>query len=127
MRRRVARWLEANEMPADTWDDTLLVVSELLTNAIEASPSPDARVRLQLSRSPIGCRITVADQGPGFARAPRGRQPDGGRGLLIVRRLARELTTKREPDGWTVVSAVVPGSDKVMDAIRPQESAPSGR
>jgi anti-sigma regulatory factor (Ser/Thr protein kinase) len=114
-------------VPPATWDDTLLVVSELVTNAIEASPSPYERVRVQLSRSPLGCRITVADHGPGFSRAPLGLQPEGGRGLMVVRRLSRELTTKREPNGWTVVSAVVPGTNDLNEPIRRQESAPSGR
>jgi anti-sigma regulatory factor (Ser/Thr protein kinase) len=128
VRRRVARWLEANEVPAGARDAALLVVSELVTNAIEASPTPDARVRLQLSRTSSGCRITVADHGPGFARVPLGGlQPDGGRGLHVVRRVARELTMRRERNGRTVVSAVVAGSDEPVDAITPRGSAPSGR
>jgi hypothetical protein len=46
---------------------------------------------------------------------------------MVVRRLSRELTTKREPNGWTVVSAVVPGTNDLSEPIRRQESAPSGR
>jgi anti-sigma regulatory factor (Ser/Thr protein kinase) len=93
----------------------VLVVSELLTNAIQASPEADAMVWLELSLTGAGCRITVADGGQGFTHDPRASPRNGGRGLVVVRRLAEDVSI-RCTTGWTVVSAVIPD-------IRPPGSA----
>jgi anti-sigma regulatory factor (Ser/Thr protein kinase) len=124
VRQQVARWLDARDVPATTRDDTVLVVSELLTNAIDASADSDSTVRLQLASTAAGCRVTVSDQGPGFSSARSPDTPEGGRGLYVVRRLSTELNIEREPSGWTVVSALVAPPDRLIDGITRPGSVP---
>src|SRR6266545_4910163 len=89
-RHRVVAWLASSELPRPVVEDALLVLSELVTNAVQASADPGAKVRIHLSRTKAGCRITVADSGPGFSRRPITNGDalgDGGRGLAVVRRV----------------------------------------
>jgi anti-sigma regulatory factor (Ser/Thr protein kinase) len=85
-RRIVARQL-AQHIGEETLDDVLLVVSELVTNAVLHGRG-DVDLRMELDRG----RITgaVSDEGHGFT--PRRRRPDpsrvGGHGLHIVARVA---------------------------------------
>lgn len=78
--------LDGWQVPAPTADDVVLVVSELVTNALNhALPE----VCLHLVRLPCGIlRVEVADGGPCGAR--RERDPgDGGRGLALVEALSQ--------------------------------------
>ncbi len=67
--------------------DTLLVLTELLANAVRHGRGP---VDVVLSLHPDGVRVEVADTGPG--RVQRSADPaprdTGGRGLLIVEALS---------------------------------------
>jgi anti-sigma regulatory factor (Ser/Thr protein kinase) len=72
-------------------DDALLVVSELMTNAVRhVSHGVDATVTLRLGRTGRCVRGEMSDGGPGFDVAlERPRSTDsGGRGLLLVDTLA---------------------------------------
>lgn len=84
--RRTARGrLEGWQVPDETADDVLLVVSELVTNALShALPA----VCMHLTRLPCGTvRVEVADGGPCGFRPER--DPDAcGRGLALVAALA---------------------------------------
>lgn len=85
-RRSAEGLLERWQVPAGTADDVVLVVSELVTNALNhALPA----VCLHLSRLPCGIvRVEVADGGP--CGVPLERDPDmGGRGLALVEALAQ--------------------------------------
>ena len=73
-------------MPAETASDVVLVISELVTNALNhALPA----VCLHLSRLSCGTvRVEVTDGGP--CGSPLQRDPgDGGRGLALVQALAQ--------------------------------------
>jgi anti-sigma regulatory factor (Ser/Thr protein kinase) len=110
-RHRVVSWLACSDLPRPVVEDALLVLSELVTNAVQASGGSPAKVRIHLSRTSAGCRITVADNGPGFSQRPITNGDalrDGGRGLAVVRRVAAEVAVRRRATGWTVVSALVP-------------------
>jgi hypothetical protein len=105
--RGVARaLLEGWGMPEQVVDDTVLVVSELVTNAVNHALPP---VCLRLSAPARGTvRVEVSDGGPrGVALS--GREPgDGGRGLMLVGALAR--AHGRDGDGpgataWAEVTA----------------------
>lgn len=70
--------------------DVLLVVSELVTNAVRHAPGA---LTLSLAHLPGEVRISVRDSNPA---APRARQPDlragtGGFGWPTVQRLTREV------------------------------------
>ncbi len=92
------------DVPLDA-DRFLQVMANLLSNAIKHSPA-QALVRVLLTASPEGCRITVRDRGPGVAAEFRARmfdkfsQADGsdrralggtGLGLYITRMLVERM------------------------------------
>jgi len=122
-RRAVASWLGEQGASGSATDDVLLVLSELLTNAVRASLTVGTDVRVTVANGEEGFRVTVADRGPGFTPRPSSGDslPDGGRGFTVVRGVAADLDTGRRPNGWTVVSAFVPRSGQV--ARHPQGTA----
>jgi anti-sigma regulatory factor (Ser/Thr protein kinase) len=93
--RRWARWL-ADVVDPGRLDDAMLMLSELVTNAVLHSGRP-AGAPIHLSGRLAGdrVRIGVCDCGRGFEMTcppelPRDASP-GGRGLWIVNRLADRL------------------------------------
>ncbi|MFE1883083.1 ATP-binding protein [Streptomyces diastatochromogenes] len=91
VRRRVRAVLADWQVSAEIVEDALLMVSELVTNAI-VHALPPARLRLSWVRVDERCtlRVEVTDTGPAFPGQPRvGIDPDEhGRGEAIVRALA---------------------------------------
>ncbi|WP_329179414.1 ATP-binding protein [Streptomyces sp. NBC_01477] len=85
-RRAAQTVLDGWRVPAETASDVVLVISELVTNALNhALPA----VCLHLSRLSCGTvRVEVTDGGP--CGSPLQRDPgDGGRGLALVQALAQ--------------------------------------
>lgn len=78
---------DSTELDEDLLDDAALVVSELITNAIQAGC---ARAQIDLVIDDHCLRIVVRDDAPGRVM-PREALPDdaNGRGLGIVGALAR--------------------------------------
>jgi len=78
--------------------DALIVVSELVTNAIRhggaRGPSGDVAVHAALREAVL--RLEVTDPGPGFEPGGHGPRSDGGYGLHLLDRLAAR---------WGVVGA----------------------
>lgn len=102
----LARW----QVPEETASDVVLVISELVTNALNhALPA----VCLHMSRLPCGTvRVEVSDGGP--CAAPLQRDPgDGGRGLALVQALAQAHGRHVGPEGtmaWAEFTApALPG------------------
>jgi anti-sigma regulatory factor (Ser/Thr protein kinase) len=93
-------------------DDLLLVVSELVTNAVRHGPDRGP-IHLEVQRDHV-VRIEVQDQGEGFERParPRPRQefPIGGFGLTVVGRLATGWGVTRR-GATTLVWAELPLQD----------------
>jgi anti-sigma regulatory factor (Ser/Thr protein kinase) len=81
-------------------DDAILVADELATNAIRHGQAP-RQCRLMLTEQGRRLRIEVDDAAP---TQPRMRTPDrhGGRGLVLVDRLAASWGTLRSPSHKTV-------------------------
>jgi len=85
--RRLLRMRFSHVMAEDTMDDLLVVVSELVANAVlHGSGEIDLRVAFD------GTRVTgdVADEGRGFAppRRKLAADPIGANGLYLVERIA---------------------------------------
>lgn len=86
-------------MPADLAQDGLLVVSELVANAVVHGAAP---VRLEITGEPGRVLVTVHDAAAG---TPEQQAPDAdpaadrGRGLRIVTALARDWGCVRDADG----------------------------
>ncbi|WP_328723026.1 ATP-binding protein [Streptomyces sp. NBC_00247] len=110
-RRHVARVLAEWGMHDDTEEagTILLIVSELTTNAVlhTLGQSPTFTVRLVLDRDEE-LRLEVTDSHPRWPRRlPAAVQQDNGRGLAIIRALAKECgggfgVTPTEEGGKTV-------------------------
>jgi signal transduction histidine kinase len=78
-------------LPAAVRDDVLLLVTELVANAVRhAGVGPDQSVRVALRRSRRFVRVDVIDPGGNFARVrPKPITDDpGGWGLVLVERIA---------------------------------------
>ena len=76
-----------DRMPRERLDDARLLMSEVVTNAVEHVPDA-GKIHVQVSFEDSRLRVEVADPGPGFT--VRERDPDNPRGwgLQFVQRLA---------------------------------------
>ncbi|MFG2415590.1 ATP-binding protein [Streptomyces goshikiensis] len=109
--RRAARaFLEALGQPAigrDQADTVVLVVSELVTNALRHGGGAYA---LRLAAHPGTIEVAVGDPSP---RLPRMRTPDlvdgtGGFGWHMVNDLAHHVVVTPGPEGGKTVRALLP-------------------
>jgi anti-sigma regulatory factor (Ser/Thr protein kinase) len=70
-------------------DDVMLIVSELLTNALLHSGTSEIRLRLTVEEGFL--RIAVSDGMPaGIAPGPADEKAESGRGLILVAALAQD-------------------------------------
>jgi anti-sigma regulatory factor (Ser/Thr protein kinase) len=71
-------------------DDLLLLLTELVTNAVRhGDAGPDRPLNVTLERRPRCVRVEVVDPGAGFVpRPPRAPDGSGGWGLVLVERIA---------------------------------------
>ncbi|MFF7442097.1 ATP-binding protein [Streptomyces sp. NPDC008122] len=107
-RRNVARLvMQMDACPRTLAEDLVLIVSELVTNAVLHAHGPYAlTIRLEPGRA----GIAVSDGSPDMSgrRADVGtrRIGPGGRGLKIVRALGADLFVSRAGDGKQVVAVL---------------------
>ncbi|KAK1179733.1 ATP-binding protein [Streptomyces sp. NBS 14/10] len=108
--RETARaFLEALRQPTvdpEAADTAVLVVSELVTNALRHG---GGTYTLRLAAHPDTIEVAVDDPS---SQAPRMRTPDlnggtGGFGWPMVNRLARATAVTRQPSGGKTVSALL--------------------
>ncbi|MEV6808698.1 ATP-binding protein [Streptomyces sp. NPDC017248] len=105
VRRRVAALLADWSVSPELVEDSLLVVSELVTNAIvHARPPAELRVSWVYGDHAPTLRVEVTDAGPDFAAGQSlvGVDPDEhGRGEAIVRALATRHGIRVQPERVT--------------------------
>ena len=90
-------------LPDELRDDLMLLLTELVTNAVRHSGATDgAPIEIDLTERPDCVRVEVTDPGAGFDRPDR-VVPDlsktGGLGLVLVDRLSRAWGTRQTADG----------------------------
>ncbi|MET8209447.1 ATP-binding protein [Streptomyces sp. NPDC005373] len=110
---RARRWFRkfiARHQPACSLDDCVLMISELVTNAILYGKADEEwRVRVEWWRERGSLRVDVHN--PGFPANVRLREPTAdeahGRGLCLVDALSDSWHAGPSPYGGTVVSFVV--------------------
>ncbi len=105
-RAELARELRAAAVRQSVIDDALVVLSELVTNAVRhATPGPDGHVGVEYALEPQRLWLRVSDGG---RREPGGRthvhESVGGRGLSIVAALADSWDFERHEAGTTVTA-----------------------
>jgi serine/threonine-protein kinase RsbW len=92
-------------LPRAVRDDVLLLLTELVTNAVRhADAGPGRLVRVELRQRRGAVRVAVCDEGPGFAPEARCSRPDetGGWGLMLVDRIADRWAVTRTASGTCV-------------------------
>ncbi|HEV2889793.1 MAG TPA: SpoIIE family protein phosphatase [Frankiaceae bacterium] len=106
-RREVARWLASLDAAND---DALIVVSELLANAVRVARG---HVTLTVALEGESIRVEVTDDGPGvvgledYGNALPPHEQDSGRGLFIVRALSTDVSAMSTAEG-SLIRALVP-------------------
>lgn len=91
-REAVVSALALEGVPAAVATDAVLLLSELMSNALRHTTTPRPRVRVEVDRSHL--RIAVTDAGPVPPRAPpRDPRRVGGNGIRIVDALAADWGT----------------------------------
>ncbi|MGW7257257.1 SpoIIE family protein phosphatase [Streptomyces sp. NPDC054834] len=105
-RRFTRRTLRAWEVPAEDIDPVLLVVSELVTNALVHT---DGQVRLDLTLVNHRMRVAVTDASPRTPIKPTsvGWEATGGRGILLVEAMSAAWGTLPVSGGKQVWSELV--------------------
>ncbi|SHL25874.1 ATP-binding protein [Actinacidiphila paucisporea] len=106
-RRHLRETLDLWEL-ADLADDSALVLSELLSNAVEHSRNPDGMVQTQLLRLTGGCGVRIEVHDADTARWPVLRPEGGdsairGRGLQLVNACTRRRWGVDATDGGKAV------------------------
>lgn len=88
---------ELGDCGVDRLDDVLLVMTELLTNATEASRDPAHQIRLLASVSGTDLELSVENVGEAFVTTPTmpGAERSRGRGLAIATELADVAVTEK--------------------------------
>lgn len=92
-------------LPAGVREDVLLLVTELVGNAVvHADVGPDRSLRVELRRWPGRVRVEVVDPGASLPQVHPGARPEGseGIGLFIVDRIADDWGVSRGASGTRV-------------------------
>jgi anti-sigma regulatory factor (Ser/Thr protein kinase) len=88
------------QLPTVVREDVLLLVTELVTNAVRhADVGPDESLQVELRLWPQRVRVDVVDRGTDFTgvRPRMSRDDSGGWGLLLVDRIAARWGVGRGP------------------------------
>lgn len=117
-RARLSRW----SVCADTCDTAVLVISELVTNAIVHTAS--SRVVCELRDQDDTVRLTVCDEGcvPGEPQpSPQGPDEEHGRGLLLVDAMCRSWGAQEHGSGLLVWAELPRRTETVRDTTEPRD------
>jgi anti-sigma regulatory factor (Ser/Thr protein kinase) len=113
LRRHALRTARRWEAPEDTVEALALIVTELVTNAVRHSGSPEVTLLLCLAEGTL--TVQVKDSGAWRPRTARPRDRDGdcvsaacgGRGLLLVEAYAANCAVRASSGGTTVTAEMV--------------------
>jgi anti-sigma regulatory factor (Ser/Thr protein kinase) len=115
-RRKTAAVLNRWRCQRERTDDAVLVVSEVVTNAVQHGAGV---VLVRLLRRRTHVRVEVQDNSPRLPvlLAVGGRAAERGRGLHIVRNLASHWGSQRNAGGKLVWAELPAGVDLGVDEV----------
>lgn len=97
-RHHVEALLRAWQRPAETVDTAMLLVTELVTNAVEHTDASDVICSVSLSAEVVTVSVTDTGSMSGAGSVPVSARPDdlaeSGRGLFLVDALATDWGTR---------------------------------
>ena len=111
-RQHLSSFLHDQGMAQPVVDDALVVISELVSNAVRhATPQADGRLGVSWALADGALVLTVEDGGSSRAPHVVSAQADaeGGRGLSIVSVLTRRWWTEQQADGVRVSALLSTG------------------
>jgi anti-sigma regulatory factor (Ser/Thr protein kinase) len=107
VRAELSAWLADSGVRQAVIDDAVVIISELVTNAVRHSGAlPNASIRVEWQLKPGWLRLQVSDEGQRRPQNLNAQSPVGGRGLAIVSALADSWWLERDDDGTTVTAIV---------------------
>lgn len=98
--RALAEFELRTALPAERAESALLLLSELVTNAvIHPKLPPTSQIEIKIEARPTTVYVEVADAGPGFDLRARTPAPldGGGNGLILVQELAEKWGVAKGP------------------------------
>ncbi|MFI6762951.1 ATP-binding protein [Micromonospora sp. NPDC050417] len=130
LRHSVAAHAEASGLAGQRLDDFVLVVNELITNAV-LHGGGQGRLRLWPATGAVCCEVSDHGTGIGADRLADRRRPGpesaGGWGLWLARRLSDEMAVETGPAGTTVrITARLTGDHPPPDRPRPADPGGEG-
>lgn len=106
-RAELATALRASSVGQSVIDDALVVLSELVTNAVRhATPGPGGHVGVEFALEPQRLWLRVTDGGRREDGRMHMHESVGGRGLSIVAALADSWDFERHETGTTVTAVL---------------------
>ncbi|MCX4545679.1 ATP-binding protein [Streptomyces sp. NBC_01565] len=87
-------------------DIALLIVSELVTNAVRHTRGP-CTLDLKVGDGAIDIKVTDSSPTPPEPRPPH-VDGTGGWGWILVNHLARQITVRPSPHGGKIIHALIP-------------------
>jgi|tagenome__1003787_1003787.scaffolds.fasta_scaffold20663115_1 anti-sigma regulatory factor (Ser/Thr protein kinase) len=108
---------ERADLPPSVLADLLIVVSELVANAVRHAPRvAGGQIMLMVTGDQTGVRVAVRDPGSGFTLGPPDPGREGGLGLVAVDRISNEwgVHTGEGTTVWcTLALAGSPSSERL--------------
>lgn len=101
LRKRASMIISAWTLSTDETQTAELVISELLTNAVEHG---HGEMTLTVARTGSALEITVADHGRATRSTGSGDPDEHGRGLAIVAAIAQDLHIDKAAGGWRALA-----------------------
>ncbi len=101
LREVLAEWARSRRVPGDLVEDIKLAADEAMSNVVMHAYPPDSHGPLILSATHVADTITVEVRDRGHWREGPSR-PEGGRGVRLMRALAREVVISCGPVGTVV-------------------------
>lgn len=114
---QILAWLETldhRHIPTLIWFQCQLAIAEGFTNAVRHAHKhqpPETPIRIEIDVSETALEVRIWDQGPPFDLMdqlqhlpPNNADAEGGRGLILLKKIADELSYGPKPEGYNCLT-----------------------